>query len=92
MSIVPLRLFGHLLAISPFKKKADFNHLAASFSLFPNRILRVKGNASTEIKRSLLEFSFMESVFSEDELTIEIRRHEYTKDYINLTKEFYLKM
>ena len=27
-----------------------------------------------------------------DELTIEISRHEYTNTYINLTKEFYLKM
>jgi tRNA1Val (adenine37-N6)-methyltransferase len=27
-----------------------------------------------------------------NELVIEINRHEYTDEYINLTKDFYLKM
>ena len=27
-----------------------------------------------------------------EELIIETQRHQYTEDYINLTKDFYLKM
>ena len=83
---------GRFTTIIPFKEEEEFIKLAATFGLFTNRILRVKGNPSAEIKRSLLEFNFKESEVSEDELTIEIKRHEYTKEYIELTKEFYLKM
>lgn len=83
---------GLFTTIIPFKEEQAFVILAASFGLFPDRILRVKGNSSTEIKRSLLEFSFKEAEVSEDELTIEIKRHEYTEQYIELTNEFYLKM
>ncbi len=83
---------GLFTTIVPFKEEQAFVRLAASFGLFPNRILRVKGNSSVEVKRSLLEFGFKESDVSEDELTIEIKRHEYTEQYIELTKEFYLKM
>ncbi len=87
-----LSLGGLFSTIIPFKEESDFIKLAASFRLFPKRILRVKGNPSAEIKRSLLEFSFKEGDILEEELTIEIKRHVYTKKYIELTKDFYLKM
>ena len=83
---------GVFATIIPFKEESHFIALAASFGLFPCRILRVKGNSESEVKRSLMEFSFKERGISEDELTIEIKRHQYTKDYINLTNQFYLKM
>ena len=87
-----LSLDGLFATIIPFKEETTFIELAKSFGLFPSRILRVKGNSSTEIKRSLLEFSFKEVEVLENELTIEIKRHQYTAEYIALTKEFYLKM
>lgn len=83
---------GVFASIIPFKEESTFIHLAISFGLFPKRVLRVKGSASAEIKRSLLEFSFKENSIFEDQLTIEIERHKYTKEYIALTKDFYLKM
>ena len=83
---------GYFATIIPFQEEATFIELAASFSLFPNKITRVKGNASAEIKRSLLEFSFTKQKASENELIIEINRHEYTFEYQELTKAFYLKM
>ena len=83
---------GLFATIIPHKEEASFIRLAASYALFPHRILRVKGNTSAEIKRSLLEFSFKDGEILENELIIEIKRHQYTEDYINLTKEFYLKM
>ncbi|TMM58398.1 methyltransferase [Maribacter algarum] len=83
---------GLFATIIPHKEEKSFVEMANSYGLFLNRVLRVKGNPSAEIKRSLLEFSFKEEKVSEDELTIEINRHEYTFDYQELTKAFYLKM
>ena len=61
-------------------------------SLFVNKKLHLKGTPTSDIKRSLLEFSFQESDIKSNELIIETARHQYTQDYINLTKDFYLKM
>ncbi|MEM7483849.1 MAG: methyltransferase [Bacteroidota bacterium] len=83
---------GILSVIIPFKEESDFIFMAESFGLFPNRIMRVKGNPKAEIKRSLLEFSFSEVEPKIDELVIELERHQYSQEYIDLTKAFYLKM
>ena len=83
---------GVFSSIIPFKEEIQFIELAAKIGLHPNRITRVKGHPTSEIKRSLLEFSFHESELLADELIIEIERHQYTKEYIKLTKTFYLKM
>jgi len=39
-----------------------------------------------------LQFSFVKNEILTKELVIENSRHTYTKDYIKLVKEFYLKM
>ena len=83
---------GIFSVVIPFKEEENFVVLASKIGLFPNRILHVKGNPESEIKRSLLEFSFEESRSETSELIIETARHQYTDDYINLTKDFYLKM
>ena len=83
---------GTFSVVIPAKEENTLTKLAAQFNLFPNRILHVKGNPTSEIKRSLLEFSFKENNIIEENLTIEIERHQYTEAYINLTKDFYLKM
>ncbi|MET6991266.1 tRNA1(Val) (adenine(37)-N6)-methyltransferase [Sediminicola arcticus] len=83
---------GIFSTIIPFKEEEAFIKMASSFNLFANRITRVKGNPTTETKRSLLEFSFSENSMDLGELTIEEERHHYTQEYTELTKEFYLKM
>jgi len=84
---------GIFAVIIPFASEDKFISLANDFDLFPVKITRVKGMPSTEIKRSLLAFSRNQTPdFPVDELTIEIERHNYTPEYIALTKEFYLKM
>ena len=85
--------FGIFSVIIPFKEEETFISLAAEYELFPFKITRVKGNSTSEIKRSLLAFSRIEkSTIEIDELVIEIARHEYTPEYLTLTKDFYLKM
>ncbi|WP_335973516.1 tRNA1(Val) (adenine(37)-N6)-methyltransferase [Gaetbulibacter jejuensis] len=83
---------GLFSVIIPYKEEQNFIQLASDFSLFPNRILHVKGAENTPIKRSLIEFSFIEETVKYSNLIIETERHNYTKDYIDLTKDFYLKM
>ncbi len=84
---------GIFAVIIPFKEEERFIDLCAEVELFPVKVTRVKGSHTTPIVRSLLAFKRYElSVLTADELVIEISRHEYTDDYINLTKDFYLKM
>lgn len=83
---------GSFATIIPFKEEIGFLQLAKTFKLYPRRITRVKGNATSEIKRSLIQFGFEKLELEINELIIEIVRHEYTEDYISLTKDFYLKM
>lgn len=83
---------GQFNTIIPFKEEQKFIELAAHFRLYPNRVTHVKGTPVSEYKRSLIAFSFQETEIKTSELTIEIERHKYTQEYINLTKEFYLKM
>ena len=83
---------GVFSVIIPAKEGKNIIDLASRSNLFPNRILHVKGNPSSKIVRSLIEFSFCNSKTKNEELTIETSRHQYTQEYINLTKDFYLKM
>lgn len=83
---------GIFSVIIPFKEEERFVSLCKELDLFPLKITRVKGTPTTEIKRSLLAFCKMEQTPLIDELVIEISRHNYTPEYIELTKDFYLKM
>lgn len=83
---------GIFSVVIPYKEEENFIALAKSVHLFPLKITRVKGTPSSEIKRSLLAFCRLEQNPLIDELIIEIERHNYTEDYKNLTKDFYLKM
>ena len=84
---------GIFSVIIPFKEEENFLALANEYELYPLKITRVKGAPNSEIKRSLLAFSRnKKSDFPVDELIIETARHQYTPKYIELTKEFYLKL
>ena len=83
---------GVFSVIIPYKEETQFIGLAENKNLFLNRVCRVKGNMNSAVKRSLLEFSFKAQDVIEEELIIEISRHNYTDAYIALTKDFYLKM
>ena len=84
---------GIFSVIIPFAEEKKFINLCYEVELYPIKITRVKGTPTTEIKRSLLAFKRYElSVLTADELIIETARHQYTEDYIALTKDFFLKM
>ena len=84
---------GIFSVIIPFNEEDRFIELCAEVELFPIKVTRVKGSPNTKIIRSLLAFKRYElAVLTADELVIEISRHEYTPEYISLTKDFYIKM
>lgn len=83
---------GSCAFIIPYEATTSFIALARENKLFPCRITSVKGNHNSSIKRSLVQFSFVEKVIETSELVIEIARHNYTSAYIELVKDFYLKM
>ena len=84
---------GIFTVIIPFKEEQNFIAIANDFELYPIKITRVRGLESTPIIRSLLAFKRFEMpVLVANELIIEIARHQYTEEYIELTKDFYLDM
>lgn len=83
---------GTFAVILPFKEEQTVVSLASESKLFLNRICRVKGTEASEVKRSLLEFSFRKTALEEEELIIEISRHNYTERYKELTRDFYSKV
>ena len=84
---------GVFCIVLPYKEEGNFIALMKQENLFPFKITRVKGTPTTDIKRSLMAFGWNEIATPViDELVIETARHEYTPEYIELTKDFYLKM
>ena len=84
---------GIFSTIIPFNEECRFLAIAKEYELYPFKITHVKGTPTSETKRSLLAFSRKETIdFPVDELIIETERHQYTLEYIDLTKDFYLKM
>jgi tRNA1Val (adenine37-N6)-methyltransferase len=83
---------GHLQLILPYVEGNIFIAEAHKYGLFCNRILKVKPLPTSEIRRLILTFSKTQKKPLESFLTIEHgRRHDFTEEYINLTKDFYLK-
>lgn len=83
---------GIFSLILPKRTEENVVQTAHKLGLHLQKRTEVRGNKDAPIKRSLLQFGFQKTTFQSDVLTIEKARHDYTEKYINLTKEFYLKM
>ena len=83
---------GIFSVVIPYAEEEKFLYLAGDYNLFPQRITRVKGTPESAVKRSLLELSFLTPQSKVNELIIETARHQYTSEYTELVKDFYLKM
>lgn len=81
---------GVFCVILPFKEKMNFIELAKNADVFPFKSTDVKGNDKAPQKRSLLAFSRQRVSCESTELILEIDRNIYTKEYQELTKDFYL--
>ncbi|NNK31075.1 MAG: methyltransferase [Flavobacteriaceae bacterium] len=83
---------GIFAVILPQKEANTFIELAAAKDLHPIKVLAVRGNPEAPVKRSLIAFKFGKAECDYEELVIELGRHQYTAAYIELTRDFYLKM
>ncbi len=83
---------GRFQVIMPYVEGNIFIAEAREHGLFCNSILKIKPLPTSEVRRLILAFSRKRLKPSEKFLTIEHgKRHEFTEEYINLTKDFYLK-
>lgn len=83
---------GKFTVIIPIDTLPSFVEQAKCVGLFLNRRVEVMTKPGEQPKRVVLTFSFKEQQVVCDSLVIELERHKYSKAYIDLTKEFYLKM
>jgi tRNA1Val (adenine37-N6)-methyltransferase len=83
---------GIFSVIIPKHSEEYFCKIAAIHKLYCNRVCNVKGNEASQVKRVIMEFSFIKTVVLTEYLTIEKSRHDYMDKYIQLCKDFYLKM
>ena len=84
---------GKAAFIFPFSEKEAVFEKSAFYKLHPVRELIVIPVPGKKPKRFCIEFSLkkMNNIES-NSLIIEEQRHQYTKEYMALTKDFYLKM
>ncbi|MGO2294232.1 MAG: tRNA1(Val) (adenine(37)-N6)-methyltransferase [Psychroflexus halocasei] len=83
---------GNFSVIIPAQAENEFLKIAEKYQLYPSDILNIKGRKETEIKRSLINLTYTKTETQISELVIENARHDYTDDYVDLVKDFYLKM
>jgi tRNA1Val (adenine37-N6)-methyltransferase len=83
---------GRLQVIMPYAEGNIFIAEASEYGFYCNNILKVRPLPYSEIRRMILTFSKQRLTLTEKFLTIEHgSRHDFTEDYKNLTKDFYLK-
>ena len=83
---------GRIAAIYPIHEAPVFLSAAQEIGFSPRRITHVIPSTGKKAKRMLVELQLPPCHAIENELCIEKElRHTYTQEYIDLTKDFYLK-
>jgi len=83
---------GRLSLIYPHNEKNKLISVAEKNKLYVSKITNVFSTPQSEAKRILIEFSVKKECFSEDNLIIETARHIYSPEFIEMVKDFYLKL
>lgn len=82
---------GILQLILPYAEGGLFIAEAQEFGFYCSNVLKIKPMPSSEVRRMILTFSRKKSKAKERFLIIEKgKRHDFTEEYIKLTKDFYL--
>jgi tRNA1Val (adenine37-N6)-methyltransferase len=83
---------GRLQVIMSYAEGSLLIAEASGYGLFCNHILKIRPMPASEIRRLILTFSRERMTATEKFLTIEHgKRHEFTMEYKDLTKDFYIK-
>lgn len=84
---------GRIALILPVEQEERLTAVAQENLLYKIRQTNVIPVMGDQVKRILIELSPTPVPgFSVEDLTIEIERHHYTKEYQSLTRDYYLKM
>ena len=86
---------GSLSVILPINEGHQLIELAPKYEFTLTQLVHVHPTPTSEPKRLLMHFikqNTKKSSILNSKLTIELARHQYTPEYIALTKNFYLKM
>lgn len=82
---------GKFYAILPTKESQVFREMAEKQNLFLTKLTRVITRTDKPEKRLLMKFEFSQKLLEENSIIIEDEgRHCYTKEYTELTKDYYL--
>ena len=83
---------GKFQLIMPYAEGTVIIAEAANYGLFCNKMVKVRSLPGHPVTRLILTFSRRQIGINEKFLTIEHgRRHEFTEEYMELTRDFYLK-
>ena len=90
---------GSLSVVLPVNEGNQLIELAPKYGFLLTHLTKVHPTPTSPPKRLLLQFVIRNSqlnhsslLISHSSLTIELARHQYTPEYISLTRDFYLKM
>lgn len=83
---------GRLCIIIPADATNKIIATAKEHNLFPQKLTHVITTPGKSPKRSLISLGFNFKEYETNELLIEVERHTYSEDFINLVKDFYIKM
>ena len=82
---------GRFCVIIPKIDEDKFVEICKNNALHLSKKLNIKPTPTKEVKRVILEFCFEKKDIEISEMIIEINgRHNYSEEYIELTKDFYL--
>jgi tRNA1Val (adenine37-N6)-methyltransferase len=83
---------GELHMVLPVSEATLFIHMAASLGFYCNRKLIVKPTPEISPSRVLMTLGYSQGNVEESTMVIEKGgRHNYSDEYVSLTKDFYLK-
>ena len=84
---------GRFCVVLPHIEGLRFQELAESYHLFCTKVTEVRPRAHKPVERLVLQFERRQAPVRRDELILqEEKGEEWTKDYKDLTREFYLKI
>jgi len=83
---------GLFQVIMPWEEGNIFIAEAPEYGFYCSSILKIKPTITSQVRRLILGFTRKKSKPAERFLTIEKgKRHDYTEEYIKLTRDFYLR-
>lgn len=83
---------GRIALVLPIESLPEIEQLTVSNRLYISRLCRVKPNPIKQDFRILIELTNTECTIQEETLMIEFEKHhDYTPEYKELTRDFYLK-